>query len=119
MLIAVPVSGQARAAAGPAWIDAAAGLAAGSPPPTPPGGCRDRDRDRIRDLTAGSANITVQVREAAATATGHSEAPDNLAVTVVGIVTGLDTMIDSPMSGQVVHEESFSGSIDLVGFTRP
>ena len=37
----------------------------------------------------------------------------------VGIVTGHDTMIDSPMSGQVVHEESFSGSTDLVGFTRP
>jgi peptidoglycan DL-endopeptidase CwlO len=37
----------------------------------------------------------------------------------VGIVTGHDTMIDSPMSGEVVYEESFSGSTDLVGFTRP
>ncbi|MDQ2876639.1 MAG: bifunctional lytic transglycosylase/C40 family peptidase [Actinomycetota bacterium] len=37
----------------------------------------------------------------------------------VGIVTGPGTMIDSPTSGQVVHEESFSGSTDLVGFTRP
>ena len=37
----------------------------------------------------------------------------------VGIVTGNGTMIDAPMSGQVVREESFSGSTDLVGFTRP
>jgi cell wall-associated NlpC family hydrolase len=37
----------------------------------------------------------------------------------VGIVTGNDTMIDAPMSGEVVREESFSGSTDLVGFTRP
>ncbi|MGI8449106.1 MAG: NlpC/P60 family protein [Streptosporangiaceae bacterium] len=37
----------------------------------------------------------------------------------VGIVTGHDTMIDAPFTGQVVQEESFSGSTDLVGFTRP
>jgi peptidoglycan DL-endopeptidase CwlO len=37
----------------------------------------------------------------------------------VGIVTGHDTMIDAPRTGQVVREESFSGSTDLVGFTRP
>jgi len=37
----------------------------------------------------------------------------------VGIVTGHDTMIDAPMPGEVVREESFSGSTDLVGFTRP
>ena len=37
----------------------------------------------------------------------------------VGIVTGHDTMIDAPFTGQVVREESFSGSTDLVGFTRP
>ncbi|HEY7146962.1 MAG TPA: bifunctional lytic transglycosylase/C40 family peptidase [Streptosporangiaceae bacterium] len=37
----------------------------------------------------------------------------------VGILTGHDTMIDAPMSGQVVHEESFTGSTDLVGYTRP
>jgi cell wall-associated NlpC family hydrolase len=37
----------------------------------------------------------------------------------VGIVTGRGTMIDAPMSGEVVREESFSGSTDLVGFTRP
>ena len=37
----------------------------------------------------------------------------------VGIVTGPGTMIDAPTSGQVVREESFSGSTDLVGFTRP
>jgi len=37
----------------------------------------------------------------------------------VGIVTGNDTMIDAPTSGEVVREESFSGSTDLVGFTRP
>jgi len=37
----------------------------------------------------------------------------------VGIVTGHDTMIDAPYTGQVVREESFSGSTDLVGFTRP
>ena len=37
----------------------------------------------------------------------------------VGIVTGRDTMIDAPYTGQVVREESFSGSTDLVGFTRP
>ena len=37
----------------------------------------------------------------------------------VGIVTGHDTMIDAPSTGQVVREESFSGSTGLVGFTRP
>jgi cell wall-associated NlpC family hydrolase len=37
----------------------------------------------------------------------------------VGIITSHDTMIDAPMSGEVVHEESFTGSTDLVGFTRP
>ena len=37
----------------------------------------------------------------------------------VGIVTGHGTMIDAPYTGQVVREESFSGSMDLVGFTRP
>jgi cell wall-associated NlpC family hydrolase len=37
----------------------------------------------------------------------------------VGIVTGHDTMIDAPFTGQVVREGSFSGSTDLVGFTRP
>ena len=37
----------------------------------------------------------------------------------VGIVTGHDTMIDAPFTGAVVREESFSGSTDLVGFTRP
>jgi hypothetical protein len=63
--------------------------------------------------------ITVQIRQAVATATGHSEAPDNLAVTVVGIVTGLDTMIDSPIQVRSCTEESFGGSIDLVSFTRP
>jgi peptidoglycan DL-endopeptidase CwlO len=37
----------------------------------------------------------------------------------VGIVTGHDTMIDAPGSGEVVREETFRGSTDLVGFTRP
>jgi cell wall-associated NlpC family hydrolase len=37
----------------------------------------------------------------------------------VGIVTARDTMIDAPHAGQVVRQESFSGSTDLVGFTRP
>jgi peptidoglycan DL-endopeptidase CwlO len=37
----------------------------------------------------------------------------------VGIVTGHGTMIDAPFTGQVVREESFSGSTDLAGFTRP
>ena len=37
----------------------------------------------------------------------------------VGIVTGRGTMIDAPMSGEAVREESFSGSTDLVGFTHP
>jgi len=37
----------------------------------------------------------------------------------IGIVTGHDTMIDAPFTDQVVREESFSGSTDLVGFTRP
>ena len=37
----------------------------------------------------------------------------------VGILTGHDTMIDAPSTGQVVREERFSGSTDLVGFTRP
>jgi len=35
----------------------------------------------------------------------------------IGIVTGHDTMIDAPFTGEVVREESFS--TDLVGFTRP
>jgi hypothetical protein len=39
--------------------------------------------ERIRDLTPGTVIITVQVRQAISTATGRSEAPDNLAVTVV------------------------------------
>jgi peptidoglycan DL-endopeptidase CwlO len=37
----------------------------------------------------------------------------------VGIVTGHDTMINAPFTGEVVREESFSGSTDLAGFTRP
>ena len=37
----------------------------------------------------------------------------------VGIVTGHDTMIDAPFTGEVVREESFRGTTDLVGFTRP
>jgi hypothetical protein len=37
----------------------------------------------------------------------------------VGIVTGHNIMIDAPYTGQVVREETFSGSRDLVGFTRP
>ena len=37
----------------------------------------------------------------------------------VGIVTGHNTMIDAPYTGQVIHEETLSGSTDLVGFTRP
>ena len=37
----------------------------------------------------------------------------------VGIVTGHDTMIDAPYTGQVVREDGFSGSTDLAGFTRP
>jgi len=37
----------------------------------------------------------------------------------VGIVTGHDTMIDAPFTGQVVREETFSGSTGLAGFTRP
>jgi peptidoglycan DL-endopeptidase CwlO len=37
----------------------------------------------------------------------------------VGIVTGHDTMIDAPYTGQVIREESFSASTGLVGFTRP
>ena len=37
----------------------------------------------------------------------------------VGIVTGPGTMIDAPYTGQAVREETFSGSTDLVGFTRP
>lgn len=37
----------------------------------------------------------------------------------VGIVTGHDTMIDAPYTGQAVRQENFSDSTDLVGFTRP
>jgi hypothetical protein len=36
-----------------------------------------------------------------------------------GIATVPGTMIDAPYTGQVVRQESFSGSPDLVGFTRP
>jgi peptidoglycan DL-endopeptidase CwlO len=36
----------------------------------------------------------------------------------VGIITGHGTMIDAPYTGQVVREESFGSSMDLVGFTR-
>ena len=39
--------------------------------------------ERIRDLTPGSVIITVQVRQVITTATGRSEAPDDLAVTVI------------------------------------
>ena len=39
--------------------------------------------ERIRDLTPGSVIITVQVRQVTTTASGHSEVPDDLAVTVV------------------------------------
>jgi hypothetical protein len=111
----------------PAWIEAAAGLAARfaaayttwswrQPPAAylarlrpltaaplypalaravnTPGILAQRDRrhlaaagtvtgERIRDLTPGSVIITVQVRQAVTTATGRSEAPDDLAVTVV------------------------------------
>jgi hypothetical protein len=38
--------------------------------------------ERIRDLTPGSVIITVQVRQAITTASGHSDVPDDLAVTV-------------------------------------
>ena len=113
--------------ASPAWIEAAAGLAARfaaayatwsyhQPPAaylarlrpmtaTPlygtlaqaadtPGILAWRDRghltaagtmtgERIRDLTSTSVIITVQVRQVITTASGRSEAPDDLAVTVV------------------------------------
>jgi len=39
--------------------------------------------ERIRDLTSGSVIITVQVRQVITSASGHSEVPDDLAVTVV------------------------------------
>jgi hypothetical protein len=39
--------------------------------------------ERIRDLTPSSVIITVQVRQAVTTTSGHSEVPDDLAVTVV------------------------------------
>jgi hypothetical protein len=39
--------------------------------------------ERIRGLTPGFVTITVQVRQVITTITGHSEAPDDLAVTVV------------------------------------
>jgi cell wall-associated NlpC family hydrolase len=37
----------------------------------------------------------------------------------VGIATGNHTMIDAPRPGETVREESYAGSPDLVGFTRP
>lgn len=37
----------------------------------------------------------------------------------VGIVTGHNTMIDAPYTGQVIRQESYADSTDLVGFTRP
>jgi cell wall-associated NlpC family hydrolase len=37
----------------------------------------------------------------------------------VGIVTGPGMMIDAPQTGQAVARQSFAGSTDLVGFTRP
>jgi peptidoglycan DL-endopeptidase CwlO len=37
----------------------------------------------------------------------------------VGIVVGHDMMIDAPQPGQTVTRQSFAGSADLVGFTRP
>ena len=38
----------------------------------------------------------------------------------VGIVIGgHDKMIDAPQTGQTVTRQSFAGSADLVGFTRP
>jgi hypothetical protein len=53
---------------------------------------RDHDRqsaagtvtgERIRDLAAGFVIITVQVRQVITTASGRSDVPDDLAVTVV------------------------------------
>jgi peptidoglycan DL-endopeptidase CwlO len=37
----------------------------------------------------------------------------------VGIITGPGMMIDAPFTGQFVRQESYAGSTDLVGFTRP
>jgi peptidoglycan DL-endopeptidase CwlO len=37
----------------------------------------------------------------------------------VGIITGHNTMIDAPSTGEVVRQEAFRGSTDLVGFTHP
>jgi cell wall-associated NlpC family hydrolase len=37
----------------------------------------------------------------------------------VGIVTSPGMMIDAPFTGQAVREESYAGSPDLAGFTRP
>jgi cell wall-associated NlpC family hydrolase len=37
----------------------------------------------------------------------------------VGIVTSPGMMIDAPFTGQVVRQESYAGSTDLVGFTSP
>ena len=39
--------------------------------------------EQIRDLTPGSVIITVQVRQVTTSASGHSQVPDDLAVTVV------------------------------------
>ena len=39
--------------------------------------------EQIRDLTPGSVIITVQVRQAITSPAGRSEAPDDLAVTVI------------------------------------
>ena len=35
------------------------------------------------------------------------------------VVAGHDMMIDAPQTGQTVTRQSFAGSADLVGFTRP
>jgi len=46
---------------------------------------------------------------------GTMTAPGHVGI----VVAGHDMMIDAPQTGQTVTRQSFAGSTDLVGFTRP
>jgi len=46
---------------------------------------------------------------------GTMTAPGHVGI----VIAGHDMMIDAPQTGQTVTTQSFAGSTDLVGFTRP
>lgn len=83
-----------------------------------PGARRSIPRTSQQQWTAGPQVPTSQAQPGDlvlfAGSDGTMTAPGH-----VGIVTGHDTMIDAPFTGQVIRQESYAESTDLVGFTRP